>query len=262
MSGRTILVVEDEALVAEDIRETLAASGYHVPMIAATGDEAIARTAELRPDLVLMDIRIRGPRDGIDAANEIYERFEIPVVYLTAYADDATLRRARASHPFGYLLKPFDEKQLQTNIEIALDRHRIESDLRGNERCFAKALQCSGLAMIATDCQGQIVAFNEEAERLTGWNRSEAVGMDIGDVFEAGSVADLVRDTPRILNGGPPNPVREAELLSPATDEDFLITRGGRRVEIQLDAGVVRDRQDRVAGIVVSFREVGDDDDF
>lgn len=259
MSGRSILVVEDEALVAEDIRETLSAFGYHVPFIAGTGEEAVSRAAEFRPDLVLMDIRIRGPRDGIDAANEIYERFEIPVVYLTAYADDATLRRARESHPFGYLLKPFGEKQLQTNIEIALDRHRIESGLRDNERCFAKAMECSGLAMIATDCGGEIVAFNEEAERLTGWNRDEAVGMDIGDVFEAGSLADLIRDTPRILNGGPPNPVREAELLSPALDEDFLVTRNGDRIEIRLDAGVVRDRQDRVAGIVVSFREVAED---
>ncbi len=262
MSGVKILVVEDETLVAEDIRECLNARGYDVPLIARSGEEALQQASALRPDLVLMDIRLRGEIDGIEAGREIYDRFEIPIVYLTAYADDSTLRRARSTHPFGYLLKPFGEKQLETNIEIALDRHRIECQLRDRERYFAKALQCSGLAMIATDREGNIVAFNEEAERLTGWKRVEALGLDIGQVFDAGSVAELIRETPRILNGGPSNPVREADLLAPTRDEEYLIARDGSRIEVCIDAGVLRDGQDRVAGIVLSFRNADDQSEF
>jgi signal transduction histidine kinase len=125
-----IIIVEDEQLVAEDLRETLESLGYTVASLAATGEEAIALVAAEAPDLVLMDIRLAGEMDGIEASEQIQSRFHIPVVYLTANADQATLERVKATHPFGYILKPFDEKILATTIEIALSRHQAEIEVR------------------------------------------------------------------------------------------------------------------------------------
>ena len=130
MSDTRILVVEDEEIVALDIESTLQALGYDVPFVFAFAEEAVERIAEVKPDLVLMDIRLKGKMDGIEAAQKIRECFSIPVIYLTANADLATLQRAKVTEPFGYVLKPFEERELQTTIEIALSRHQAEQRMR------------------------------------------------------------------------------------------------------------------------------------
>jgi two-component system cell cycle response regulator len=130
MSLPRILVVEDEAIVAKDIETTLHTLGYSVPAIAASGEAAIEKAEALHPDLVLMDIRLKGPIDGVRAASEITGRLGIPIVYLTAHADQATLRRAKTTQPFGYIVKPFDERDLHAAVELALHRHRTQATLR------------------------------------------------------------------------------------------------------------------------------------
>jgi signal transduction histidine kinase len=130
MNPIKILIVEDEQLVADDLRETLEELGYNVSALVASGEEAISLAETLRPDLVLMDIRLEGKMDGIEASFEIQSRLNLPVVYLTANADRVTLERAKASHPFGYVLKPFDERILATTIEIAISRHQTEVDIK------------------------------------------------------------------------------------------------------------------------------------
>lgn len=130
MSKANILVVEDEEIVAFDIESTLKVLGYEVPLVAASKEEAITFAATSQPDLVLMDIMLQGSMNGIEAAQEIRSRFNIPVVYLTAYADSHTLQLAKITEPFGYILKPFEEKELETTIEIALSRHRAEERIR------------------------------------------------------------------------------------------------------------------------------------
>jgi signal transduction histidine kinase len=130
MESATILVVEDERLVARDIADILGQQGYVVPKICADAETAIAAIALNPPDLVLMDIRLAGAMDGVEAAHIIQEKFGLPVVYLTANADRATLDRVRGSRPFGYLLKPFDELTLTTTIAIALSRHQAEREIR------------------------------------------------------------------------------------------------------------------------------------
>ncbi|GAB1542754.1 hypothetical protein NUACC21_54280 [Scytonema sp. NUACC21] len=124
-----ILIVEDEQLVADDLRETLEYLGYDVPALVATGEEAILMTESLQPDLVLMDIRLAGEMDGVEASEQIQTRFNVPVVYLTANADRATLERVKGTQPFGYILKPFDERILSTTIEIAVARHQAEFEI-------------------------------------------------------------------------------------------------------------------------------------
>ena len=125
----SILVVEDEKIVAADIRSTLTSLGYTVPGLVSSGEEAIPLVAQWQPDLVLMDIILGGQMDGVQAARLIRQRFGIPVVFLTAYADGDSLGRARDSEPFGYIVKPFTEKDLRSTIEIALYKHQVERRL-------------------------------------------------------------------------------------------------------------------------------------
>ncbi len=138
-----ILVVEDETIVALDLKNSLTILGYDVVATAATGEDAIARADETHPDLVLMDIILKGEMDGVEAANTIRARLDIPVIFLTACADDTTLQRAKVTEPFGYLLKPFEERELHGHIEIALYKHRMERQLKESEERYSLATQGS-----------------------------------------------------------------------------------------------------------------------
>jgi PAS domain S-box-containing protein len=130
MSSAKILIVEDEFIIAEDIQNVLTKLGYSIAGIAFTGDKAIQKAIEFKPDLVLMDIMLKGDMDGVEAAREIKKQCEIPVIYLTAYTDETTLQRAKITEPFGYILKPFEERELYTNIEMALYKHKAEKEIK------------------------------------------------------------------------------------------------------------------------------------
>ncbi len=130
MSKVNILVVEDESIVSKDIQQSLKKLGYNVVGAASTGEVAIQMAEEKQPDLILMDIMLKGAMSGIDAATEIKEKLNIPVIYLTAYADESTLSKAKITEPFGYILKPFKEIDLHTSIEMALFKHKKETELR------------------------------------------------------------------------------------------------------------------------------------
>lgn len=136
----TVLVVEDEIITAIDIKSSLEDLGYQVPPIASTGQEALAEVAKSQPDIILMDIVIKGEIDGIETANRIRDRQQLPIIFLTAYSDDATLARAGITEPFGYLLKPFDDRELHSTIQMALKRYQAESKIR-KERDTAEQLQ-------------------------------------------------------------------------------------------------------------------------
>lgn len=133
MSAVKVLVVEDESIVALDIQHRLRAMGYDVVGLALTGPEALELVERTSPDLVLMDIRLKGPLTGIETAEQLRSRRDLPVIYLTAYTDQATLERARISEPFGYVVKPFEDRELSITIEIALYRHEVERQLRESE---------------------------------------------------------------------------------------------------------------------------------
>ena len=137
MPNARILVVEDEAIVALDITERLEAMNYAVAAVVATGEQAIAECGALEVDVVLMDIRLDGEMDGIQAAAEIRRRFDLPIVYLTANTDDRTTERAIHTEPFGYILKPFEGRELRTVIEMALYKHRTERKLKEQGRWLA-----------------------------------------------------------------------------------------------------------------------------
>ncbi|MDM8519921.1 response regulator [Anaerolineales bacterium HSG6] len=134
MTKTKIMIVEDEAIVALTIERKLEIFGYEVLARVDTGEEAVQQVGEIQPDLLLMDIMLAGEMDGVETAAQIRTRFDIPVIYLTAYADEKTLQRAKVTEPFGYLLKPFEDRELHTTIEMALYKHRMERRLK--ERTF------------------------------------------------------------------------------------------------------------------------------
>jgi DNA-binding LytR/AlgR family response regulator len=135
MSKTNILIVEDESIVAKDIQHSLKKLGYIVVGICSTGEDAVKVTEEVKPDLILMDIMLKGDMSGIDAATHIREKYNIPVIYLTAYADESTLSKAKVSEPYGYIIKPFKEIDLHTSIEMAIYKHGKETNVR-KERDF------------------------------------------------------------------------------------------------------------------------------
>jgi len=183
MSKAKILVVEDEGLVAKSIQSMLKDLGYDVPDVALSGEKAIARAGETKLDLVLMDIKLKGKMNGIEAAEIIRNRFDIPVVYLTAFADKETIQRAKITEPFGYLIKPFEEQDLQSAIEMALYRSKMEQKLKEREHWFSPVLQSIGDAVVATDEQGLVTFMNSVAEELSGWNKEESFGKDLKERF-------------------------------------------------------------------------------
>jgi PAS domain S-box-containing protein/putative nucleotidyltransferase with HDIG domain len=172
MKKKQILVVEDERIVADDVRMSLERLGYEVSGTAVSGEEAIEKAKKFRPDLVLMDIVLEGKMDGIKATSVIRSRFNIPVVYLTAYADERTLERAKITEPYGYILKPFDDRDLHTIIEIALYKHKMGNILKESEERY-RSLVDSAHDAIYILTSGGFQYVNPAFERLSGRKRDE-----------------------------------------------------------------------------------------
>jgi PAS domain S-box-containing protein len=185
MPKANILIVEDEAVVAADLAGKLERAGYRSVGIACDGEDAVETAKALAPDLVLMDIRLAGPMDGIKTAERIQALRNIPIVYLTAHSDMATLRRAAATEPFGYILKPFEERDVTTQIEIALFKHQAERRLRESEERYRKLVETAMDSIITFDHAGLIVSCNPATEQMFGYRSDEMVGRNISMLLPA-----------------------------------------------------------------------------
>jgi PAS domain S-box-containing protein len=180
MAKARILVVEDETIIAMEIENRLKNLGYIVPAVVSTGPAAIAKTAEVQPDLILMDIMLKGEMDGIEAAGQIRQRFGIPIVYLTAYADENILQRAKITQPAGYLLKPFEERELHIAIEMALCRHQQEKQLRHSEVSLAEAQRVARLGNWNWNISTNKLYWSDEVFRIFG-----LLPQEFGPTYEA-----------------------------------------------------------------------------
>ncbi len=248
LDSARILVVEDEKIVARDIKNRLRNLGYAVPAIVSSGEEAIQKAEEIRPDLVLMDIVLKGKIDGIKAAKEIYTRFDIPVIYLTAYSDKETLRRVKMTEPFGYIHKPFEIKEMRSSIEIALHKHRVDKKLKEKKKWLALTLKSIGDGVITTDTEGVITFMNPVAESLTAWEKEEALGKNISDVFKI-----ITEETRSPL----PNPVKNVLNNSPIRGHQvILISKNGNEMLIEKSAAPIRDDIGNISGVVLAFRKI------
>ncbi|MBW3540848.1 MAG: PAS domain S-box protein, partial [Planctomycetes bacterium] len=178
-----ILIVEDQGIVARDLKLCLEGLGFTVPALTASAEEALELARAHRPDLVLMDIRLKGEMDGIEAAGRIREDLHLPVVYLTAQVDRSTIERAKATGPFGYVLKPFDQRELHTTIEMALATHRLESELRESRERTRLIIENALDAVVSADADGAITDWNAQAEKMFGWTRDEVLGRPLEEVI-------------------------------------------------------------------------------
>ena len=184
-----ILIVEDERITAEDLEEVLKDLGYQVSAVVSSGEEALREAERNRPDLVLMDIRIKGEMDGTEAARLLRERFDVPVVYLTAHADRDTLERAKQSRPLGYIVKPFHEAELHASVEMALYKHWHDRRSLSHELHVTNVLGALSLGIASVDQGGAIRMMNRAAEDLTGWSMEEAAGAPVRQVFRLADAA-------------------------------------------------------------------------
>jgi diguanylate cyclase (GGDEF)-like protein/PAS domain S-box-containing protein len=173
MVNARILIAGDEAIVAEDLRQTLVELGYGVAGVVFSGEEVVAKAEEAQPDLVLMDISLGGKIDGITAAEQLHTSFDTPVIYLTVHTDDDTFQRAKATDPFAYLLKPFDPDRLRYAIELALYKHKLVTQLKESERLYRAIFEACGSAILIVEEDGTISMVNEEFQRLSGYAKGE-----------------------------------------------------------------------------------------
>jgi PAS domain S-box-containing protein len=250
MPNAQILVVEDEAIVARNIQSELQSMGYTVPAIAGSGEEALQKTAETHPDLVLMDISLQGGMDGVEASGRIQERFDVPVVYLTGYADEQTLQRAKKTGAFGYLLKPYEERELRTTIEIALYKHKTEVTRREMQRWLASTLRCIPDAILVADAKGRVSILNPSAERLTGWSQQDALGKELLDVFSLVNKetrTPLANSATRALREGKPCDLEEGTVL---------LSRDGKERVVEGTLAPVYDERGGFTGFAAVFRDI------
>ena len=179
MNKTRILVVEDESIVAKDIQKTLEKLGYEVPATASSAASAYEKLEQIEPDLVFLDIKLKGEEDGIHIAGHIKEKYNIPVIFLTSYMDQETLDRAKVTEPYGYIVKPFSESDLKTTVEMALFKFSRDREVRDSEQRLANALGKVEEAIVVTDTEGRITYMNEKAGNLFGYGVATAIGLDV-----------------------------------------------------------------------------------
>ncbi|HEX7654855.1 MAG TPA: ATP-binding protein, partial [Verrucomicrobiae bacterium] len=203
-------------------------------------------------DLVLMDIMLGTGMDGVEAADRIRKNHDLPVIFLTAHADDATLNRAKITEPFGYLLKPFEEHSLHSTIQMALYRHQTEQKIRQMERWFSSTLRSMGDGVLAIDMAGRVTFMNMVAETMTGWLLPQALGQPCERVFR------LMNRTTRGMVENPAQVALRDELVVQLAPDTVLITRQGKEVLIEDSAAPIRDDQGIITGAVLVFRNAAE----
>jgi two-component system, cell cycle sensor histidine kinase and response regulator CckA len=249
MSATQILVVEDERLVATAIQNELEQFGYQVSGIASSAGEAVEKAIECKPDLVLMDIHLKGEIDGIDAARKIHSYCGVPIVYLSAFSDPETVARASGISAYGYLLKPYEERELQTTIEMAVAKRRAEQKLEETQRWLSAIHNSIQDGVVAIDSHHYIQFMNPTADALTGW-KNQAAGQPISSVckfaadnqpLELGKLIDtVVREN------------RTQELPLGTT----MNSRDGRSTPVEGAFSPIFDSRSNLLGTVLVVRDI------
>ena len=240
MAKVKILVVEDEAITAMDIQNRLKELDYDVPAIAASGEGAIKKVEEIKPDLVLMDIILKGDMDGIEAAEQIHDRFDIPVLYVTAYLDEERLQKTKASEPYGYITKPFEDSELRPVIEMALQRHKREKALREKEGGYRNLIESSHELIFCKDLDGHYHTLNLNAAISLGGTCIEDVGGKTDYELLPQEQADALRKIDKqIMDSG--KALEVEEIVRNAQGEDMIYLS---------HKWPTYDAEDRVTGIV------------
>jgi PAS domain S-box-containing protein len=276
MTKSSVLIAEDEGILAIELKKRLEKLGYKVLAVASSGEEAIELAARHKPDLILMDIVLKGEMDGIEAADKIRGFLNVPVIYLTAYSDEDTVKRAKLTEPFGYLVKPYNDKELQIALEVTLYRHSMEK-LRESHHWLETVLRSMSDSVIATDSDGRITFVNPSAERLTGLKHTDVAGKRLEDVIR---IIDEETGTPAkagdaVLGDKGEAAKGEAAFATTATNtaaasasnpavsnaaastkSSLIIAADGRKVPVEYRASPIVDVQEVKMGMVLVFKDL------
>ncbi len=238
MRRARILIVEDENLVARDLYNMVRTMGYEVTDVVQSGEDVLESIKKKKPDLALMDIILKGETDGISVASVLWEEHGIPVVYITSFADDLTFERAKLTEPFGYLIKPFEERELELTIETALYKAKMQLLLKEKEQWLSTILRSIGDGIIVVNPQNRITFINAVAQAITGWTE-EAIGQPLEEVFRIKSILEN------------PGTYKIFE-----TSEINLISRNGKEIPIEQTVAELPEELGYKTGKVFVFRDI------
>jgi len=248
MAESTIFIVEDEVIVARDIQSRLQKMGYEVTGTAARGEDAVERVLDQQPDLVLMDINLRGEMDGIDAAANIRAEYDVPIIFCTAYSNKETLARAKITVPYGYVLKPFDNRELDITIEMALYEHQMDVRLEvARERLLATVSNIDD-GVVTADRQGRMLLVNVAATRILGFDQDTLIGAELASMFELSEFAS------GDLSVSLSTPEEATQLVNQPVTRQYLTNADGEKVPIEIGSSWFELRQEQL--LVVTFRDI------
>ncbi|MFP4460332.1 MAG: ATP-binding protein [Candidatus Zixiibacteriota bacterium] len=270
MGKSKILIVEDEKEIGLVIEYMLQVLEYAISDIVDNGKDAIEKAKEDSVDLVLMDIHLKGKMDGIEAAEIIKSKFDIPVIYITGFADSETLERSKTSFPFGYILKPVNERELHTTIEMGLYRHKLEkklrmhnenlevliqrrtNDLEASNRRLRITLSSMSEGLISFDNDGNIILFNAMASVLTGFNSEEVVGRKMSEIIKFYNEHEgfwLENPVDKVLGTGEIYYLPEDTMIQSKEDNDIFV---------EGSAAPILDVDENIIGVVLIIRDVSE----
>jgi len=249
-TGERILIVEDSGIIANRLENTLTTLGYDVLGAVPSGEEALQKVNEMPPDLVLMDIYLAGDINGIETVAQIQASFDIPVVYLTAYTDATLLQQAKITEPYGYLVKPIQDRELHATIGMALYKHEMEKKLKESEEWLSTTLRSIGDAVISTDAKTGVKFLNPVAQALTGWKEEDAVGKPLDEVFSI-----IKEETGERVESPATRVIREGVVVGLA-NRTVLIAKDGTRIQIADSGAPIKDNKGNTIGVVLVFRDV------
>lgn len=250
MLPRKILVVEDEKILALNIKNTLQKLGYNVPEITDSGEEAIKRVSEIQPHLVLIDIGLSGKIDGVQAANAIQKDLQTPVLYLTECLEYTNSSTNRLSEPFSYILKPFNEIDLHLAVEMTIYKHQVNQKMQVEKQRMESIIDSMPCAVVVTYTSGRIQMMNPMAEALTGWKQDEALGRDLAEVVNL-----VDKDMDEAINNLATQVMKAGEVLN-LPENCTLIAKDGTEIPIGDNIAPIRDRNGQITGTVLVFRDI------
>ena len=219
-----IMVVEDEAVISLKLQQMLTKMGYDVIGVSYSGEDALEKARSLRPDLILMDIMIPGKLDGINVAKMVKSELDIPVIFLTAFSEDKIIERAKKAEPFGYILKPFQDREIKATIEVAFYKKEMENALKESEEKFRALAENANEGILVAKKHGEHVYANKRAAEITGYNVSELLKTTIKDLAHPDEFEKIKERYCRIISGKPFN--RQYQTT--------LIRKNGKKVPIEV----------------------------
>ncbi|MEO7839746.1 MAG: PAS domain S-box protein [Anaerolineales bacterium] len=251
MTSARILIVDNDKIATQDLLRRLSKLGYEVIGTAATTEEAIRKSAELKPGLILMNTQLRSGSDGVKTGKLIHSHNDAPIIYFSSHARPDTVRKAGSTGPFGYIIKPFEDSQLFVTIEVAQIRYKLESQLRESEQWLNGVLMSIGDAVIAVDKTASVRFINSKAEKIIGWGQAEAIGKKLFEVLNlrddlSGEMLDLSSDLLQI----------QERTENTAGREVLWISKDGSSIPLEINFNSIIDQRNNFQGLVLAFRDI------